>query len=94
MQMIRTTFDGMKRLGQIPQWADFQNPDDTRRAGEIHAEYLFDQYGGDARKAAAAYYGGEKAVKPDGSIAVFGDLKNSSAPSTVQYADAVMARMR
>ena len=92
MQMIRETFDGMKRNGQIPQWADFNNPNDTRRAGEIHAEYLYDLYKGDVRLAGAAYYGGPKAVK-NGAVVEFGDRKNPKAPTTVQYADAILARL-
>lgn len=93
MQVQRDTFDGMKANGQIPKWADFNNPNDTRRAGEILAEYLFDKYNGRADLAAAAYYGGEKAVK-DGKIVVFGNLKHPSHPKTDQYAAEILARMR
>jgi len=92
MQVQQATFDGMKRNGQIPMDADFNNPNHTKRAGEIHAGYLFDQYG-DPALAAAAYYGGEKAVK-DGKVVEFGNLKNPSHPTTTQYAEQILNRMR
>jgi len=93
MQVKRETFNGMKANGQIPQWADFNNPDHTRRAGEIHAEYLFDKYQGRPDLAAAAYYGGEKAVR-DGRIVVFGNRSRPSDPTTAEYANAVVGRMK
>lgn len=93
MQIIKGTFDGMKRLGLIPQDADFNNPNHSKRAGEIHAEYLFDKYQGDARKAAAAYYSGEGVVKRDGTIGNYSDPKNAKAPTTHQYADQIAARL-
>jgi hypothetical protein len=92
MQVTEETFNGMKKNGMIPQSADWSNPVHSARAGEILAGYLFDKYGGDERLAAAAYYGGEKAVK-NGKIVEFGDLKNSKAPTTIGYADDIYRRI-
>ena len=92
MQVQRDTFDGMKRNGQIPEWADFGNPIHTARAGEIHAKYLFDKYK-DPKLAAAAYYGGEKAVS-NGRIVSFGNKTRPSDPTTDEYAEDIYRRMR
>jgi hypothetical protein len=92
MQVKRETFDGMKRNGQIPQWADFNNPSHTKRAGEIHAEYLFDKYKGNPALAAAAYYGGEKAVSGD-KIVNFGNKSRPSDPTTTEYATDILRRL-
>lgn len=93
MQVKESTFNGMKSQGMIPPTADFNNPNHTMRAGQILAAYLFDKYGGDAAKAAAAYYGGEKAVSPDGRILDFGNKTRPGDPTTVQYAQAIVRRM-
>jgi len=94
MQMMKSTFDGMKRNGQLPPEADFSNPNHTLRAGQIHAAYLFDLYGGDAFKAAAAYYGGEKAVTSDGRVQNFGNKQRPQDPTTHQYAEQIVRRMQ
>ncbi len=93
MQVTAATFDGMKNKGMIP--ADFKhdNPEHTMQAGKVLVGALFDKYGGDPRKVAAAYYAGEKAVRADGSIADFRDRKNRAAPTTLQYVDQVMGRL-
>ena len=93
MQVQRETFDGMKLLGQIPEHADFNNPNHTKRAGEIHAGYLYDKHEGKVTLAAAEYYGGPKAVK-NGSIVVFGNRKHPDHPTTMQYAQEISSRMR
>jgi hypothetical protein len=93
MQVQNTTFDGMKRNGMIPPHADFNNPNHTKRAGEILAEHLFDKYGGDPAKAAASYYGGEKAVTSDGRILDFGNKERPGDPTTHEYAKAILQRM-
>jgi hypothetical protein len=92
MQMTLDTFNGMKANGQIPRDADFYNPNHTKRAGEIHAGYLFDLYKGNPALAAAAYYGGEKAVV-DGRIVRYRDLRNPNAPDTLGYAESILRRM-
>ena len=92
MQVQDATFEGMKRNGMIPQWADFNNPDHTKRAGEKLAEYLFDKYGGNPALAAAAYYGGEKAVS-NGQIVDFGNKTRPGDPTTKQYATAILKRL-
>jgi len=94
MQVKQSTFDSMRRLGQIPAWADFSNPAHTKRAGEILASNLFDKYKGNVMQAAAAYYGGDKAVRPDGSIVIFGVTDDPKAPNTMEYATQINARMR
>lgn len=92
MQVQRQTFDGMKANGQIPQWANFNDPSHTKRAGEILAEYLFDKYQGRPDLAAAAYYGGEKAVD-GGRIVDFGNKQRPGDPTTTQYAAAILGRL-
>ena len=93
MQVKLSTFDGMKKNGQIPAWADFNNPEHTKRAGEILAEFLFDKYQGDPAKAAAAYYGGEGAVAPDGRIKNYGNKERPGDPTTHGYAAQILRRM-
>lgn len=95
MQVQQGTFDGMKRMGLIPQSFDITNPEQNKAAGDKWIDYLSDKYSGDPAKIAAAYYGGEKAVRADGSINR--DMKNLSRPSdpTVgQYVDQVLSRMK
>lgn len=95
MQIQQGTFDGMKRNGLIPQDWDISNPEQNKAAGDRWIDYLSNKYNGDPSKIAAAYYGGEKAVRADGTIAR--DMKNLSRPSdpTVgQYVDQVLGRMQ
>ncbi len=93
MQITRATFNGLKNQKLIPPDADFNNPEHTKAAGAVLVGQLYDQYGGDPEKVAAAYYGGPKAVGPDGKIVEFGDTKNPKAPTTTQYAQQVMGRI-
>lgn len=94
MQMQEGTFEGMKRLGLIPAGYDWKNPEQNKDAGFKWVDYLSRKYNGDPAKVAAAYYGGEKAVGPDGTIKR--DMKNLQRPNdpTVgQYVDQVLKRM-
>ncbi len=93
MQVIRKTFDGLKASGSIPPDADFNNPEHTKAAGEVLVRQLSDRYKGDPKKVFAAYYAGEKAVRPDGSISNFKDKLNPQAPTTHQYVDQVYRRL-
>lgn len=92
MQITKPTFDGLKKNGVIPEDYDFNNPVHTKDAGEKLVDSLMDRYNNDPAKAAAAYYGGPKAVNKDGSLADFGDLKNPKAPTVKQYVSQVLAR--
>jgi Transglycosylase SLT domain len=93
MQVIRPTFDSLKNKGIIPANYDFNNPEHTKDAGEKLVGFLFDKYGGDHKKVAAAYYAGEKAIRKDGTIANFRDLKNNNAPTTHQYVADIERRL-
>lgn len=97
MQVTRSTFDGMKSKGLIPKEFDHANPEHTKQAGNTLIDTLADKYGDDPRKVAAAYYSGEKSVRPDGTIANYrdkvGEAKGLRPPTTHQYADQVLARM-
>jgi soluble lytic murein transglycosylase-like protein len=78
MQVIPKTFAGLKAQGIIPQDWSLSNKEQAREAGNRHARMLWNQYGGDPAKAAAAYYSGPKAVTAQG-IKNFSDPLNSSA---------------
>ncbi len=93
MQIIPSTFDGLKNLGIIPKDYDITNPEHSKDAGEKLVGHLFDKFGGNPQKVAAAYYAGEKAVRKDGSIANFVDRKNPGAPSTHTYVSQIMGRL-
>lgn len=93
MQVTAPTFDALKNKGLIPAHYKHDNPEHTKDAGDRLVGYLFDKYGGDASKVAAAYYAGEKAVRADGTIANFRDRKNDKAPTTHQYVAGIMKRL-
>lgn len=93
MQVTKATFEGMKGKGLIPNEWSHADPVATTKAGNILIDTLADKYQDDPKKVAAAYYAGEKAVRADGSIADFRDKKNPKAPTTLQYAAQVLARM-
>lgn len=93
MQVTRSTFEGLKANGSIPQSADFNNPKDTTNAGLVLLSQLYNTYG-DAEKAAAAYYAGPKAIRSDGSLNyAIRDLKNPNAPTVGGYVAKVMSRL-
>ena len=88
MQMLPSTFQGYADKG----W-DINNPSHNRRAAMRYLKDLAKKSGGNLRTAAGAYYGGEKAINPDGSLKTYGNLKRPSDPNTQEYADQVMGRM-
>lgn len=92
MQIIPGTFQMMKDKGLIPKDFDFNNPAHNKAAGEAYASYLYDKYNGNTKLAAAAYYGGEGAVR-DGQIIRRVDTKNPNAPDTLQYAEQVQQKI-
>lgn len=93
MQVTGPTFDALKNKGLIPKNYEHTNPEHSKEAGNRLVSYLYDKYGGVPQKVFAAYYGGEKAVREDGTIRNYRDLKNPKAPTVNQYVDQVMARM-
>lgn len=88
MQMLPSTFEAFADKG----W-DINNPTHNRRAGMRYLKHLLKKSGGNVRSAAGGYYGGEGAIRSDGSLRTFTDRKNPSFPDTQQYADQVMERM-
>jgi hypothetical protein len=93
MQVTKKTFEGMKSKGMIPNDFDHANNEHSMQAGRVLVGHLFDKYQGDTKKVAAAYYAGEKAVRDDGTIADFRDLKNPKAPTTLQYVADIQKRL-
>lgn len=94
MQVQRATFDGLKRNGVIPKDWDFSNPEHTKEAGFRHIDDLYTKYNGDPAKVAAAYYGGEKAVRSDGTInREMKNLQRPTDPTVGQYVDQVLGRI-
>lgn len=95
MQVKRQTFDGMKKLGLIPADFDWTNPAQNKEAGFKWVEYLSRKYDNDPAKMAAAYYGGEKAVREDGTI-IRGmkNIQRPSDPTVGQYVDQVLSRIK
>lgn len=94
MQMQEATFEGMKAKGLIPRDYDWRNPVHNKEAGYKWVEYLGNKYNGDVDKVAAAYYGGEGAVNPDGSINRYWRNKQRPGDPTVgEYIDQVKARI-
>lgn len=93
MQVTLDTFNGMKRNGMIPAEYDHANPEHTMAAGKALVGHLYNKYGGDGSKVAAAYYAGEKAVNADGTINDYRDRKNSKAPTVLQYVSQVLGRV-
>lgn len=88
MQMLPATFKAFADEG----W-DINNPEHNLRAGMRYLKRLSKKSGGNMRTTAGAYYGGEGAINPDGSLKLYGDKKNPNFPTTHQYADQVVGRM-
>jgi hypothetical protein len=93
MQVTRSTFEGMKSKGLIPNDWTHDNAEQTKEAGNRLIDSYADAYGDDPAKIAAAYYAGPKAIRKDGSIADFRDLKNPKAPTTLQYVADIQRRL-
>lgn len=94
MQVHQDTFEGLKKQGLIPQDFDWANPEHNTIAGLTHIKQLYQQYGGDPRKVAAAYYAGEKAVGANGEIRDLRVRGRADQPTTLQYVDKVTRRLR
>ncbi|MCX4155000.1 MULTISPECIES: transglycosylase SLT domain-containing protein [Paraburkholderia] len=93
MQVAQTTFNSLQKQGLIPAAAQWTNPADNTNAGLVLIKKLGGEYNGDASKIAAAYYSGEKAVNPDGSINNFHDPLHPNAPDTNGYVSQVTGRL-
>lgn len=92
MQIIESTFNGLKAQGRIPQDANWRNPADSAAAGRAFAGYLYDKNRGDTRKSAAEYYTGEANVAK-GNYLNLRDNKNPKAPTVGEYIDQIHARI-
>lgn len=94
MQIKGSTFEGLKKQGIIPADFDWKNPEQNKQAGFMYVNFLYNKYDGDAKKVAAAYYGGEGAVNQDGTINThWKDKKNPNAPTVGGYIDQVISRV-
>ena len=85
MQITEPTFLGLKKQGLIPANYDINNPEHTKKAGEILIEDAYKRHKGDADKVLAEYYAGPKAIKNDTIDTSLRDLKNPKAPNVGQY---------
>jgi hypothetical protein len=86
MQIIQSTFEGLKKQGLIPQNYDINNPSHNKGAGNALIADAYERHNGDADKVLAEYYAGGKAINPDGTIKTeMRDLKNPNAPTVGQY---------
>jgi hypothetical protein len=85
MQITEATFNGLKKQGLIPSNYDINNPEHSKKAGEILIEEGYKRHKGDADKVLAEYYAGPKAIKNDTIDTSLRDLKNPKAPNVGQY---------
>jgi len=90
-QITPDTFDRFKNIGVIPRNYDIKDPTNNKDASERIIDYYSKKYNDDPRKVAAAYFGGEGAVNPDGSINV--NRKDSTGKTIGSYVNDVVARM-
>lgn len=88
MQMKPSTFAGVAD----PDW-DVNDTYQNRRAGIRYLKERLDAAGGDARLAAAGYYGGPGGQAAAAKGQARFDPKNAGMPSTLQYADQVTSRL-
>jgi hypothetical protein len=88
MQIIPTTFSSVADAG----W-DINNPEHNVRAGIRYANQMFDKAGGDAKLAAAGYYGGDGGLNKARKGKAVSDPRNPHAPNTLEYGDEVASRM-
>lgn len=93
MQVQDKTFALLKAKRLIPGHYEHRNPEHNLHAGRVLINHLADRYNDDPRKVIAAYYGGEKAVLPDGTLAKWGNKSRPNDPTVPEYVDQVMARM-
>lgn len=88
MQVLPATFARMADA----DW-DINDPVQNARAGVRYIDRLLQAAGGDARLAAAGYYGGEGAIEKARRGEAVSDPRNPGAPNTLQYADQVTGRL-
>lgn len=91
-QILRPTFEGLKKQGKIPADYEWTNPAHNEEAAVKYMEEAWSAGSGRPDLAAAYYYGGPKAIK-GGQIVSYRDTKNPKAPDTIGYAKSVMQRM-
>lgn len=91
-QILRPTFEGLKKQGKIPADYEWTNPAHNEEAAVAYMQEAWSAGGGRPDLAAAYYYGGPKAIK-GGQIVSYRDLKNPNAPDTIGYANSVLKRM-
>lgn len=85
MQMTPGTFSAFSEQG----W-DINNPSQNRRAAMRYIKHLWQKSGGDLRKTAGGYYGGEGVISNWRDVH---DPDNPNAPGVFGYADQVLNRM-
>ncbi|CAB4123335.1 LT_GEWL domain containing protein [uncultured Caudovirales phage] len=93
MQIIPSTFEGLKKQGLIPKDYDINNPEHNKNAGNALIADAYKRHGGNADKVLAEYYAGGKAVEGDKIRTDFKDLKNPNAPTVGQYIDQAKSRV-
>ena len=90
-QVMPGTFAALQRQGLVPADADIRNPAHNRAAGLALVKQLWQQFGGDPAKVAAAYIGGPTGVNPDGSLRTTRPDALGTTPAA--YAQSVMAKL-
>lgn len=93
MQITKPTFQGLKKQGLIPANYDINNPEHSKRAGEILVETLYNKHQGNPDKVLAEYYAGPKAVQNNIIRTDFRDLKNPKAPTVGQYIEQAKSKL-
>jgi hypothetical protein len=93
MQIIPSTFEGLKKQGLIPKDYDINNPEQNRAAGNALIADAYKRHGGNTDKVLAEYYAGGKAVEGDKIRTDFKDLKNPNAPTVGQYIEQAKGRL-
>jgi len=90
-QVMPGTFAALQRQGLVPADADIRNPAHNRAAGLALVKQLWQQFGGDPAKVAAAYIGGPTGVNPDGSLRTTRPDALGTTPAA--YSQSVMAKL-
>lgn len=88
MQIIPSTFSSVADKG----W-NIDNPLDNARAGVRYIKQLAEKAGGDPALIAAGYYGGPGGMEKARRGVAVSDPRNPNAPTTLQYAQQVAARL-
>ena len=89
MQVIPSTFKSVADKG----WS-IDDPVDNARAGVRYIRSMLDRGDGDPYLAAAAYYGGPGGMDKARRGVAVSDPRNPKAPTTLQYAQQVVDRMK